>query len=99
MMEIIDKGKNFLWLPLPHLLLCTDEQLVQRRLRHVFWPIPSDRTGVGGTLQVIVYFGRPICGQALTSCLMSLDVASVFLGNVPPSCRDLFCETHHSPLQ
>ena len=50
-------------------------------------------------------FGRPICDQALTSWLISWDVASIYphtfpaSHNFPSSWRHLFCEVHQSLLQ
>ena len=44
-------------------------------------------------------FGRPISDQALTSWLMSWDVASKYPLNFPSSWHHLFCEWHQYLLQ
>ena len=50
-------------------------------------------------LGVIVHLEDPICDQALTSWLMSWDIASIYPHNFPSSWCHLYCEVHKFLLQ
>ena len=53
----------------------------------------------GSMLGVIVHLDDPFAYQALTSWLMSWDVASIYPHTFPSSWCHLFCEVHETLLQ
>ena len=89
--------------PCSHTLFQFCPQMFYRlEVRALWWPLNTLTllclSLFATTLEDHCPFGRPICDQALTSWLMSWDVASIYPHNCPSWCH-LFCEVHQSLLQ